>query len=356
MLYRSFISHFPQRTNKQTNTKPNIIITMLRSTLSNWREYLTPISHKSTFFSTGQITPEEFVQAGDYLTHMFPTWKWNGVEDIDNISMRDFLPAEKQFLVSRKVPCYVRADDFFNVQDDFDYNFDEEYLGSLKNDDSKSKQVDIATPSRKYASMNVAVDDIDDLIDGMEIKDSENANDDDGGIIQDDDDDEIIMKSDPNKRFYDLYITYSTSYRVPKMFIVGFNAEGTPLSANEMFDDITTEYRAKTATIEKLPFYKSSILSISIHPCKHANVMRILLEKVRLVKRRRREELKRQQIEFSSPSVRANEKNTDNDNDWEDLQDDVTDTLQVDQYLVVFLKFITSITPSIEHDYTMEGW
>ena len=137
------------------------------------------------------------------------------------------------------------------------------------------------------------------------------------------------------------------------MYIVGFNAAGTPLSAKEMFDDITTEYRAKTATIEKLPFYKSSMISVSIHPCKHANVMKILLEKVRLVKKRRREELKQQQIEFSSTSAGDN---NDNDNEWEDLQDDVTDTLQVDQYLVVFLKFITSITPSIEHDYTMEGW
>ncbi|CAL9728591.1 autophagy-related protein 3 [Monosporozyma unispora] len=325
---------------------------MLRSTISNWREYLTPISHKSTFFSTGQITPEEFLQAGDYLTHMFPTWKWNGIEDLDNVSVRDFLPAEKQFLISRKVPCQVRADDFFNVQDAFDDNFDEEHLESLKSDNSNLKQENNSTPSNDKSSKVSEVDDIDDLIDSMEIKES-GSDDDDNELIQDDDDDEVIMKSDPNKRYYDLYITYSTSYRVPKMYIVGFNAAGTPLSAKEMFDDITTEYRAKTATIEKLPFYKSSMISVSIHPCKHANVMKILLEKVRLVKKRRREELKQQQIEFSSTSAGDN---NDNDNEWEDLQDDVTDTLQVDQYLVVFLKFITSITPSIEHDYTMEGW
>lgn len=325
---------------------------MLRSTISNWREYLTPISHKSTFFSTGQITPEEFLQAGDYLTHMFPTWKWNGIEDLDNVSVRDFLPAEKQFLISRKVPCQVRADDFFNVQDAFDDNFDEEHLESLKSDNSNLKQENNSTPSNDKSSKVSEVDDIDDLIDSMEIKES-GSDDDDNELIQDDDDDEVIMKSDPNKRYYDLYNTYSTSYRVPKMYIVGFNAAGTPLSAKEMFDDITTEYRAKTATIEKLPFYKSSMISVSIHPCKHANVMKILLEKVRLVKKRRREELKQQQIEFSSTSAGDN---NDNDNEWEDLQDDVTDTLQVDQYLVVFLKFITSITPSIEHDYTMEGW
>jgi ubiquitin-like-conjugating enzyme ATG3 len=43
--------------------------------------------------------------------------------------------------------------------------------------------------------------------------------------------------------------------------------------------------------------------------------------------------------------------------DWEVLQegegkeDDVA--IRVDQYLVVFLKFIASVTPGIEHDFTM---
>ena len=77
--------------------------------------------------------------------------------------------------------------------------------------------------------------------------------------------------------------------------------------------------------------------------------MRVLLEKVRLVKKRRREEIKKQEQTLL--------KSNDNDiNEWEDLHDEIADTLKVDQYLVVFLKFITSITPSIEHDYTMEGW
>lgn len=325
---------------------------MLRSTISSWREYLTPISHKSTFFSTGQITPEEFVQAGDYLVHMFPTWEWNGVEMLDDVSVRDFLPPGKQFLISRKVPCEARADDFFSIQDeDFDDNFDEEHLDSLKTNYHKSptNNNNITSPESVAEDNKVnaepEVDDIEDLIGSMEIKESDDDN--SNGSIQDDDDNEIVMKVDPKKRYYDLYITYSTSYRVPKMYIVGFNSEGTPLSGKEMFQDITTEYRAKTATIEKLPFYKNSMISVSIHPCKHANVMKILLEKVRLVKRRRREELRRTQ---------SDKNDNDNDNDWEDLQDDMADTLQIDQYLVVFLKFITSITPSIEHDYTMEGW
>lgn len=46
-----------------------------------------------------------------------------------------------------------------------------------------------------------------------------------------------------------------------------------------------------------------------------------------------------------------------NNEDWEDIQhDDVADqevAIRVDQYLVVFLKFIASVTPGIEHDFTM---
>ena len=125
------------------------------------------------------------------------------------------------------------------------------------------------------------------------------------------------------------------------MYIVGFSSAGVPLTPQEMFEDIAPDYRTKTATIEKLPFYKHSVLSVSIHPCKHANVMKTLLDKVRTVRQRRREEENREK---------------DDQDDWEDVQEDLDDALRVDQYLVVFLKFITSVTPSIEHDYTMEGW
>ena len=48
----------------------------LRSKLSSLREYLTPINHNSNFVTTGEISPEEFVKAGDYLVYKFPTWQW----------------------------------------------------------------------------------------------------------------------------------------------------------------------------------------------------------------------------------------------------------------------------------------
>ncbi|GCE98951.1 E2-like enzyme [Zygosaccharomyces mellis] len=290
---------------------------MIRSTLSSWREYLTPVSHKSTFLTTGNITPDEFRKAGDYLCHMFPTWKWN--EPSKDISYRDFLPQDKQFLVSRKVPCSERAQALVSISQN-EPEVDED--GWLVEGQSIVK----STKQQSKSENTIEVDDIDEMMKDMEIQGN---------------DDIVDIPVNQGERYYDLYITYSTSYRVPKMYIVGFSNAGVPLTPQEMFEDIAPDYRTKTATIEKLPFYKNSVLSVSIHPCKHANVMKTLLDKVRTVRQRHREEENREK---------------DDQDDWEDVQQDLDDALRVDQYLVVFLKFITGVTPSIEHDYTMEGW
>jgi len=82
----------------------------LHSTLDKVREW-APVSHTSTFRANGQITPEEFVAAGDYLVYKFPTWSW---ADASPESKRaTYLPAGKQFLVTRGVPCHRRLDENF---------------------------------------------------------------------------------------------------------------------------------------------------------------------------------------------------------------------------------------------------
>lgn len=83
----------------------------IKSTVNTLRDKYTPVSHTSTFRQTGQITPEEFVAAGDYLVYKFPTWSWG---DADDASKRvSYLPAGKQYLVTRNVPCHRRLDDDF---------------------------------------------------------------------------------------------------------------------------------------------------------------------------------------------------------------------------------------------------
>lgn len=72
-------------------------------------KYLARVSNTSTFRSTGQITPEEFVLAGDFLVYKFPSWSWS---DASHPSKRvSYLPPGKQFLVTRGVPCRRRVQD-----------------------------------------------------------------------------------------------------------------------------------------------------------------------------------------------------------------------------------------------------
>jgi len=84
---------------------------IIHSTLDTLRDRWAPITHTSTFRATGQVTPEEFVAAGDYLVYKFPTWSWS---DASHPSKRvAYLPASKQFLVTRGVPCHRRLDENF---------------------------------------------------------------------------------------------------------------------------------------------------------------------------------------------------------------------------------------------------
>jgi ubiquitin-like-conjugating enzyme ATG3 len=84
---------------------------LLRSGLDKLRDQYAPVTHTSTFRNTGQITPEEFLLAGDYLVYKFPSWSWS---DASSPARRvNYLPAGKQFLVTRGVPCHKRLDEHF---------------------------------------------------------------------------------------------------------------------------------------------------------------------------------------------------------------------------------------------------
>lgn len=69
------------------------------------RSYLTP-TLKTSGLSEGQLSPEEFVRAGDYLIRMAPAWRW---ERGDTAKAKSYLPPDKQFLVTKGVPCRHRV-------------------------------------------------------------------------------------------------------------------------------------------------------------------------------------------------------------------------------------------------------
>ena len=70
------------------------------------REWAYPTLTKSAFLEKGVLTPEEFVRAGDELVYKCPTWAWEAGE----VSKRKaYLPPDKQYLVTRNVPCQNRV-------------------------------------------------------------------------------------------------------------------------------------------------------------------------------------------------------------------------------------------------------
>ena len=77
-------------------------------------------------------------------------------------------------------------------------------------------------------------------------------------------------------RYYDLTITYDSYYHTPRLWLSGNNEDNVPLSNDQIFEDIMSEYANKTVTIEENPFL--GIKQASIHPCKHASVMKYFIE------------------------------------------------------------------------------
>ncbi|KAK9457667.1 autophagocytosis associated protein [Dipodascopsis uninucleata] len=347
----------------------------IQSTLSSWREYLSPVTHVSTFKQTGEITPEEFVLAGDYLVYKFPTWSWSSAPASKR---RDFLPPNKQFLVTKHVPSHVRAQATsgayghagkFSTLDDERTDEDGWTISYLKSSDAgegaESKATSGNTDKHEIGGTEDEDDgsvlDIDDM-EANELDDSGYLPNTAGSLPDSSRHNDLSAITVPN-RSYNLYITYSTSYRVPKMYLSGFNSSGSPLTPDEMFEDIVSEYKDKTVTIESAPFLENSTM-VSIHPCRHAGVMKMLLSRAEARQRRlkatkREEERARLRQEDLLAGVEGLGLDSE---DWEDVdanagasdnEEGSEEAIRVDQYLVIFLKFISSVTPGIEHDNTM---
>ncbi|KAJ1664336.1 E2-like enzyme [Coemansia sp. RSA 1813] len=330
-------------------------------------EHLNPVLKNSKFKETGVLTPEEFVAAGDYLVFKCPTWSW---EKGNPSKRRDYLPADKQFLVTRNVPCLRRADQMAVGMDDSletegedgwvsaytghrgvsAQDEDEiEEIGGIEDTgvqvpsakeierltrgveaDGGTSEQDLDTPLGQVAAdgeideIPSDIEDIPDIDDELEgfapVEDSDPAADADarepgagagpgsGSGSQGDASEDKILRT----RTYDISITYDKYYQTPRVWLFGYSEQGSPLTTRQIFEDISEDHAKKTVTIETHPHL--GVQQASIHPCKHAHVMKKIIE--RAVEGGRRE-------------------------------------IRVDQYLVIFLKFMSSVLPTIEYDYTM---
>lgn len=180
----------------------------------------------------------------------------------------------------------------------------------------------------------------------------------------------IISQTRP-LRTYTLYITYSNFYRTPRLYLSGYLSPSEPLPPHLMMEDIVGDYKDKTVTLEDFPWFDGSIKMATVHPCRHASVMKTLLDRADAALKLRREKLKQTQsheeanrvlqasgglegLVDETKGLSLGDQQQQGD-EWEVLQADEEEqnAIRVDQYLVVFLKFIASVTPGIEHDFTM---
>ncbi|EGG08589.1 uncharacterized protein MELLADRAFT_116020 [Melampsora larici-populina 98AG31] len=375
------------------------------------RDYLAPVLRESKFKEHGRITPEEFVAAGDFLCYKFPTWSW---ESGDPSKRRDFLPENKQYLISRNVACLRRASQMVYTDADEDAETMMSFAaeGAVKTGDDEDWAVthtartaqsaktdigDIPDVEPNVASLSLSSDinapsmpDGEEAIPNMDdIPDMDDELEGGGGVIEEADDATAtqaaadpasgskieVGQTNPSNlvivRTYDCLITYDKYYQTPRMWLMGYDEHKNPLTPTQTFSDISSDYAQKTVTIEPFPHLNGLNLA-SVHPCKHASVMKKVIERMDgsfkeaqqkaaggnvgssgkkkgwiggVVKKATgvvKDKEKEKEKKGGSPTAASHA----------DGQETEVEGLRVDQYLLVFLKFISSVVPTIEIDST----
>jgi len=329
-----------------------------------------PTLTESQFIQEGVLTPEEFVAAGDMLVFKCKTWEWASGEASRAVP---YLPPNKQYLVTKNVRCAQRCaalekacDDpnssnatrtiKMEAGDDLD---DDEWVTPAGDNSAPAKPAqttpaveetvaEIPTAAAPVAEKKPEApfilplsgqpvappddDDDDDDADVMEFDDEDLMDEDpavappqavampqteqpagesDAMVTEDGDDDDVLKT-----RTYDLFITYDHFYRTPRVWLSGYDEQMKPLQPEQVFEDISADHAHKTVTFDEFP-HMTGVQMAYIHPCKHASVMKKIIAR---------------QMENAGSAA----------------------NIQVEQYLILFIKFISAVIPTIEYDFTME--
>eukprot|EP00472_Partenskyella_glossopodia_P004708 CAMPEP_0197527336 /NCGR_PEP_ID=MMETSP1318-20131121/21133_1 /TAXON_ID=552666 /ORGANISM="Partenskyella glossopodia, Strain RCC365" /LENGTH=397 /DNA_ID=CAMNT_0043081909 /DNA_START=34 /DNA_END=1227 /DNA_ORIENTATION=+ len=160
-----------------------------------------------------------------------------------------------------------------------------------------------------------------------------------GGILRVSEPEDNIERT----RTYDISITYDKYYRTPRIFLFGYDQDRQPLSTKQIMEDISADHAHKTVTVDPHPHLE--VPHASIHPCKHAPVMLRICERMEEENLRKLYEAKvggakKRGLDLKPEDIKPSK---------EEAQ---RAAIQVSQYLFLFLKFISSVIPTIEYDYT----
>ena len=236
-----------------------------------------------------------------------------------------YLPKEKQYLLTR-VRSKFRASDYIKKNETKEKIIEGDWVDAdLENkpkaeDNKKDIALDLDALEEKEKKKKVEVvandDDEDFVIEGAEEAKNEAKKDNDFEIEDEEEsknkkeikDDADVVKT----REYEVTITYDLYYFVPRMWLMGYDEKGNPLTDEEMKEDVMPEYRNKTCTIEEQPC--TGLRNISVHPCRHS----LLLQK--MIK------------DFQNAGKK----------------------LEIEQSIILFLKFLQSVVPTVQYDFTMD--
>jgi ubiquitin-like-conjugating enzyme ATG3 len=322
------------------------------------REMTAPVLRESKFVEKGVLTPDEFVKAGDLLVYKCPTWEWCTA---DKSKLKSYLPGNKQYLVTRNIPCLSRVNTlvsqkFLEEVVDSGENGEDGWLAThmqgKQEDSGLKKAISIEEAEKNDTNISETMENLnlntqkeggDNNSTGNDVKNSatitnnsttNNVESDDDyadlegfedesllvedmAMAKEEDEPEYVFAGDMNDniqltRRYDIYLTYDKYYQTPRVFLSGSDENGQPLRPEQILEDIMQDYANKTVTIEAFPFTSGGVYA-SIHPCKHASVMKKIV----------------------------------------DHFEDSGRVARVDQYLFIFLKFIQSVIPTMNYDHTM---
>eukprot|EP00760_Papus_ankaliazontas_P023102 PhM_4_TR1927/c0_g1_i1/m.3625/K08343/ATG3; ubiquitin-like-conjugating enzyme ATG3 len=286
-----------------------------------------PQTH-SSFQKTGRLTPQEFEQAGDALVQRYPVWAWqSGPAAVD-----PHLKPDKKYLLLRGAPCLTRAT---NMMGEEGGDKDGEDGWAITHVDHVVHSVDdgfvdddaVAKPAPATTAVAAAANDDDEWGDDITVQPATTGEEDPGmasgagrganapGIVQ--------------CRRYDITVTYDTYHACPRAWLIGYNEHNQPLSKEEVCQDIYSDYADKTATVETHPFLNTP--TVSIHPCKHTETMVALMQRM--------EDKVRDAAAASGELSEAEAAAT---------------TIVFPPFLAMFLflKFISSVVPTVQYDIT----
>ena len=113
------------------------------------------------------------------------------------------------------------------------------------------------------------------------------------------------------------------------------------------------EHALKTVTIEPFP-HSARLQAASVHPCKHASVMKKVIERMNQGVIEEQQAARKPGGKDAKPKKWLFRRASGNGKDDKAAAagDEEVEGMRVDFYLVVFLKFIASIVPTIEVDST----